>query len=324
MKQTGTATSTSTGTFQAHKIFPDGYEGPADMPFCKVCYDAGLPVADYTDHFVKDQPGPAGKVVCPTLLNQKCRICSKPGHTSSYCPNYRVGFHDRLRHHIHDVEPQKRMDRDHYHEEPRRDEPRDRREEPRSRREEPRHRREEPRREDRHRDISYNHLRSDTERHEREIDERNIMHERQQERQTKSWLQAALRQSPSSSYYQQRNSSSDHVADNRSRGPYAHPHGPRVRIDLETHALSAATASPPPPPPATFTTTASPGVVMDVLKIDLHHAAKWGDEDTAQQMAYEMFQDLEREGVECFMSREEDDFMAMCNSNGPSFSGECD
>ena len=55
-------------------------------PFCKVCYDAGLPVADYTDHFVKDQPGPGGIVVCPTLLAQKCFKCGVAGHTSSYCP----------------------------------------------------------------------------------------------------------------------------------------------------------------------------------------------------------------------------------------------
>ena len=66
--------------------FPDGWVGPANTPFCKVCYDAGLPVADYTDHFVKDQPGPAGKVVCPTLLAQKCFKCGVAGHTSSYCP----------------------------------------------------------------------------------------------------------------------------------------------------------------------------------------------------------------------------------------------
>lgn len=65
--------------------FPDGWVGPADMPFCKVCYDAGLPVADYTDHYVKDQPGPNGKVVCPTLLGQKCLMCGVAGHTSSYC-----------------------------------------------------------------------------------------------------------------------------------------------------------------------------------------------------------------------------------------------
>lgn len=65
--------------------FPDGYVGPANTPFCKVCYDAGLPVADYTNHFVKNQPGPGGKVVCPTLLAQKCLDCGVAGHTSSYC-----------------------------------------------------------------------------------------------------------------------------------------------------------------------------------------------------------------------------------------------
>jgi len=54
-------------------------------PFCKVCYDAGLPTDAYTSHFVKDQPGPNGNVVCPTLLAQKCLICGVPGHTSSYC-----------------------------------------------------------------------------------------------------------------------------------------------------------------------------------------------------------------------------------------------
>ncbi len=66
--------------------FPDGWVGPANMPFCKVCWDAGLPVADYTDHYVKDQPGPDGKVVCPTLLGLKCLDCGGSGHTASYCP----------------------------------------------------------------------------------------------------------------------------------------------------------------------------------------------------------------------------------------------
>jgi hypothetical protein len=69
--------------------------GSADKPFCKVCYDAGLPVADYTSHFVKDQPGPGGKVVCPTLLAQKCRTCGIAGHTSSYCAGSRVVDPDR-------------------------------------------------------------------------------------------------------------------------------------------------------------------------------------------------------------------------------------
>ncbi len=56
-------------------------------PFCKVCYDAGLSTEEFTSHFVKDQPGPDGRVVCPTLLAQKCLICGVPGHTSSYCPD---------------------------------------------------------------------------------------------------------------------------------------------------------------------------------------------------------------------------------------------
>ena len=81
-----TKTSSSVPVPVGTRKFPDGFVGPADMPFCKVCYDAGLPVADYTDHFVKDQPGPNGKVVCPTLLAQKCLTCGLPGHTSSYCP----------------------------------------------------------------------------------------------------------------------------------------------------------------------------------------------------------------------------------------------
>jgi hypothetical protein len=69
--------------------FPDGHVGPANTPFCKVCYDAGLPVADFTNHFVKDQPGPGGKVVCPTLLAQRCLKCGVAGHTSSYCAGSR-------------------------------------------------------------------------------------------------------------------------------------------------------------------------------------------------------------------------------------------
>ena len=79
-------TSSSVPVPVPQRKFPDGWVGPANMPFCKVCYDAGLPVADYNDHYVKDQPGPNGKVVCPTLLAQKCLKCGVAGHTSSYCP----------------------------------------------------------------------------------------------------------------------------------------------------------------------------------------------------------------------------------------------
>lgn len=80
----------------AERRFPDGWVGPADTPFCKVCYDAGLRAPDYTNHFVKDQPGPNGKVVCPTLLAQKCLTCGLAGHTSSYCPETLRAEQERL------------------------------------------------------------------------------------------------------------------------------------------------------------------------------------------------------------------------------------
>ena len=92
----------------------------SSSPYCKVCHDAGCSETEYTSHFVKSR----GQVVCPTLLNQACRICKVTGHTSSYCPN-------RNRN--------PRQDQ--------REEPRYLREEPRYLREEPRYLREEPRRE---------------------------------------------------------------------------------------------------------------------------------------------------------------------------------
>jgi hypothetical protein len=86
-----TSSSVPVGTRKFH----DGWVRAADMPFCKVCYDAGLPVADYTSHYVKDQPGPDGKVVCPTLLAQKCLNCGVPGHTTNYCPEKLRGERER-------------------------------------------------------------------------------------------------------------------------------------------------------------------------------------------------------------------------------------
>lgn len=92
IRSSKTSSSVPVGT----RRFPDGFVGRADMPFCKVCYDAGLPVADYTNHFVKDQPGPDGKVVCPTLLDQKCLTCGLAGHTSSYCTEKLYRERERL------------------------------------------------------------------------------------------------------------------------------------------------------------------------------------------------------------------------------------
>ena len=56
------------------------------MPFCPCCKSAGKSKEDYTSHFVKDQPGPYGVVVCPTLLSQKCKYCHVKGHTPKFCP----------------------------------------------------------------------------------------------------------------------------------------------------------------------------------------------------------------------------------------------
>ena len=58
----------------------------ARTPYCKVCHDAGKPKSQYTSHFVKDSPGPNGKVVCPYLLSLNCRYCHEGGHTVKHCP----------------------------------------------------------------------------------------------------------------------------------------------------------------------------------------------------------------------------------------------
>jgi hypothetical protein len=54
-------------------------------PFCKVCFDAGKPENEYSNHYTRDKPGLDGKVVCPTLKNMECKYCFKKGHTVSYC-----------------------------------------------------------------------------------------------------------------------------------------------------------------------------------------------------------------------------------------------
>lgn len=241
----------------------------ATGPYCKVCHDAGCSRTEYTSHYVKDQPGPDGKVVCPTLLNQACRICGKNGHTSSYCSQYRA----------------------------RRDD--DRREVRYIEREQP------PRR----RDISFNDLHEDTERHEREIRDRDDSYHRQQERRSKPWLQAALKPAPSSN--------DDRVVEYKTRkAPYAHPHGPRPRLNLETNALCASKHA----VVADDTAAASSAVGVDVRKVELHHAANWGDEDASEtfvcdpaQMTRQFF---EKEIMANLTTEKEHDFIAMCDDQG--------
>jgi hypothetical protein len=239
----------------------------APKPFCKVCRDAGRPESEYTSHFVKDQPGPGGKVVCPILLNQACRICNQNGHTSSYCSQYRSRREEprREERYIERREPRReepRREERYIQREPRREEPR--REEryiEREPRREERYIEREPRREERYReerDLSFNRLRDDTERREQEINRRDVDYRREQDRRSKPWLQAALK--PASAHH--------------SKGtPYAHPHGPRVRLVLEEPALSASKHA--------VTEPVQPSI--DVLAVNLHHTANWGDEDHEAQ-----------------------------------------
>ena len=62
--------------------------------FCKVCQDAGKSESEYTSHFVRDSPGPNGKVICPTLLSQNCRGCGINGHTYKYCPTIKQNMRE--------------------------------------------------------------------------------------------------------------------------------------------------------------------------------------------------------------------------------------
>ena len=238
-------------------------------PYCKVCHDAGRPEKEYTSHYVKDQPGPQGKVICPTLLNQSCRICNKTGHTSSYCPQYRR------------------------REEPRREEPRDLRET---------------------RDISFNRLRDDTERHEREIRNRDEEYYRKQDRLAKPWLQAALK-----------------PAEPQRRDPYAHPHGPRVRLVIEAPALCAskhaAVVDIAAEEVPTTAAAAPPAAAIDIRNVTLNHASKWGDEDNTpfvydpEKMSREFLQQCIMSGL---TTSEEHEFIAACDdqSEMPFFCGQ--
>ena len=235
-------------------------------PFCVVCRDAGKSEKEYTSHFVKDQPGPNGKVVCPTLLNQACRICAKQGHTSSYCPEYRGRREERY---YNEHETPRREER-YYNE------------------------RETPRREEKPR-YSYNDLREDTERHEREIQDRNDKYRCEEERRSKPWLQVALKQ-------QQR-----HV-------PYAHPHGPRVRLTLEKPALCASKHC--------EKEDSQKLDAIDIRKVNLNHAANWEDEDVnepfvcdPQQMFVEFAQSFKT-------SEQEYKFIIECD-NQSSLPFEC-
>lgn len=50
--------------------------------FCKICYSSGN--TSFNTHNVRDG---ANNVICPILLNTKCKNCGYYGHISKYCKN---------------------------------------------------------------------------------------------------------------------------------------------------------------------------------------------------------------------------------------------
>ena len=53
---------------------------------CVFCKAMGKPETEWNKHWVKDKPGPGGKVVCPELLSNECGYCHAIGHTPKFCP----------------------------------------------------------------------------------------------------------------------------------------------------------------------------------------------------------------------------------------------
>ena len=53
---------------------------------CVFCKAMGKAEGEWNNHWVKDKPGPDGKVVCPALLSNECGYCHAIGHTPKFCP----------------------------------------------------------------------------------------------------------------------------------------------------------------------------------------------------------------------------------------------
>jgi hypothetical protein len=148
--------------------------------------------------------------------------------------------------------------------------------------------------------MSFNRLREDTDRHERDIRSRDDAYNREQDRRSKPWLQAALSTTTTTT--------TTTTIPRERRGPYAHPHGPRVRLELESRALSSSAVAAP--------AAAASAPVVDVMKADLHHATNWCDEEP-EKMADEMFQELARENRhDDYISKEDDDLITMSLGGG--------
>jgi hypothetical protein len=225
----------------SYRNYSSGSSSSSKSPFCKVCKDAGLPVANYTSHYVKDQPGPNGKVVCPTLLNQSCRTCNAKGHTSSYCTQ-------RIESSVYDRQLAQPA-RDYVRAPPASS------------------------------DRKYRNYNSYSALQEQEI----------QSRDSKTWAQAVA--APVAAPY----------------APYAHPHGPRTRLQLEAPALSVASVT-----PATSYANDDeewPEFPADIRNINLKHSEKWCDEHVARMTVSEVRKIVEDSFMSYLVSDRDLDFL---------------
>ena len=68
--------------------------------FCKICKDTGKSLAEYTSHYVRENPDPKSRVVCPTLIAVVCRYCKNGGHTVKHCPNIKVNQEQKKNNYI--------------------------------------------------------------------------------------------------------------------------------------------------------------------------------------------------------------------------------
>ncbi len=224
--------------------------GSSSTPFCKVCKDSGCSEAEYTSHFVKDQPGPNGKVICPTLLNQACRICHAKGHTSSYCPQYRP----RDVPHDHQYQARTTYESDHVM----------------------------PPRPVYHNNMSRN------------IYPERVEHDRERH------------------HHHTRDES---LASSARRAPYAHPHGPRTRLQLDAPALSAASVKKAESSETMETMAILSTIPVDVRDIDLKHAKKWGDEPEGTMSSSE-FRTLVQDSImNSLISDREFELIVQCDAD---------
>jgi hypothetical protein len=134
-------------------------------------------------------------------------------------------------------------------------------------------------------------LQDDTDRHERDVQHRNDI----QARDSKPWFRAVSR-------------------DTTRRVPYAHPHGPRTRLQLDAPALSASMVNSRPQ----FQDADNeewPALPADIRNVDLKHAEKWSDEPEGAMSASQVRKLMEDSLMRSLISDREFDFIAQCDAD---------